>query len=212
MDLNSLSEERAIRTALGRVPLAELGLRFAARRKAMKLSIRALSERAMVSKTSIVNFEQGRSCRPGTLAKLLAATGLHFDRLIEPVELNPAAEPTVERQAEREWYDLERLSLDPLGGGQGESVAAKMQMLKNAFPEVGIIAGLVRLEAASERRTHPGKEWIFVLEGSARIEVGDRTFSLGPNDSLSFSGETPHRYGPDGGSSVLLLIMRLDGT
>ena len=55
------------------------------------VSIRELAERAMVSKSSIVSLEHGKSCRPSTLAKVCTAMNLHLERLIA----DPDQEPTV---------------------------------------------------------------------------------------------------------------------
>lgn len=36
-------------------------------------------------------------------------------------------------------------------------------------------------------------EWVVVLDGSARLEVGGRTVRLGPGDWLLLPSRTPHR-------------------
>src|ERR1700742_4924282 len=105
--------ERALREVIRTSPLEVLGERIRAHRVACGVSVRQLAARAMVSKTSIVSLEHGRSCLPATLAKVCAAMNLHVDRLREPA-IERQAEAAVMRSEDFRWYDLEATTAGPL--------------------------------------------------------------------------------------------------
>ncbi|KAF4410687.1 XRE family transcriptional regulator [Streptomyces sp. Ru87] len=56
-------------------------------------------------------------------------------------------------------------------------------------------------------RTHPGEEWIYVLEGRLRLTLGERVEFLGPGDAAHFDSLTPHRLAATGTEGVELLFV-----
>ncbi len=57
---------------------------------------------------------------------------------------------------------------------------------------------LVTMDDASEvfpRFSHPGSEFIHILEGQLEYRHGNQVYTMGPGDSLTFDGEVPH--GPE---------------
>ncbi len=57
---------------------------------------------------------------------------------------------------------------------------------------------LIKLDDASEifpDFSHPGTEFIYMLEGKLEYHHGEKTYMLAPGDSLTFSAEIPH--GPE---------------
>lgn len=57
---------------------------------------------------------------------------------------------------------------------------------------------LVTMDDASEvfpRFSHPGSEFIYILEGELEYRHGNQVYEMGPGDSLTFDGEVPH--GPE---------------
>ena len=57
---------------------------------------------------------------------------------------------------------------------------------------------LVTMDDASEvfpRFSHPGSEFIYILEGEIEYRHGNQVYTMGPGDSLTFEGEVPH--GPE---------------
>lgn len=56
--------------------------------------------------------------------------------------------------------------------------------------------------------THPGQEFIYLLEGRLEILLGDTYETLEPGDSLYFDSETPHALrGLDGQEAVFLDVI-----
>jgi transcriptional regulator with XRE-family HTH domain len=57
---------------------------------------------------------------------------------------------------------------------------------------------LITMDDASEmflRFSHPGSEFIYILEGELEYRHGNQVYPMGPGDSLTFDGEVPH--GPE---------------
>ena len=53
---------------------------------------------------------------------------------------------------------------------------------------------MVRLEALEEPEwsCHEGEEFIYVLDGTVSLRIGDDAFDLGPGDSAYYLSTTPH--------------------
>lgn len=213
-----------MREVLQTVPLDVLGQRVRLHRASMSLSIRDLASRAMVSKTSIVSLEQGKSCRPATLVKVCSAMGLHVERLLVPSEVAASSPPQVHRHVDDRWYDLDGLTSGPIEGvdrpltaeerakWHESGIVAQMLMFKNIPLGAGSLAGIIELSGRTETRSHPGSEFVFVVSGKARIEIGGDSFLLETGESAYIADGKEHSYGPDpaSGESVSLLAVRVN--
>jgi mannose-6-phosphate isomerase-like protein (cupin superfamily) len=189
--MDQLAAERAIKLALENVSLADLGARFRSQRLSMGLSIRRVAELAMVSKTSVVQFELGRSCRPSTLAKLLSGLGLHFDRLIRAdFHVDPIA-PVFQSSNDLKWVCLDDLLDSGLVAPGGQ---AMMAAFRSFPPDSGVLGGLIEVGEATESRSHSGSEWIFALRGRSRIVVDEAIHDLEEGDSLFLPSGMSHSY------------------
>jgi mannose-6-phosphate isomerase-like protein (cupin superfamily)/DNA-binding XRE family transcriptional regulator len=62
----------------------------------------------------------------------------------------------------------------------------------------------------SELMAHPGEEVAYVVEGQVAIEVGGKTFLLGPGDVLSFDCSVEHTYETVGDTPPRLLVIAVD--
>lgn len=202
-----LDSERHVSQALARVGLATIGANVQTHRLNMGLSIRNLAKRAMVSKSTIVALEQGRSCRPATLAKVCAAMGLHVERFLDPTAGGQAKE-LVHRRGGEEWFALDSLTSGPAS----ESEGARLVMFQNIPADAGFRAGLIELRDVTPVREHLGREFVYVLKGSALIEIDGRSFTLVAGESAFVPEGAPHAYGPAQGSAdpVQLLCVRVD--
>ncbi|HEY3780985.1 MAG TPA: XRE family transcriptional regulator [Fimbriimonadaceae bacterium] len=212
-----LDSERRLREILQEQPLAVVGLQIKAHRQRCQMTVRELAARAMVSKTSVVNLEHGRSCNPATLAKLCAALGLHLDRLGEPTRKTEA--PLVQRANQHLWYDLNDPAAEPLSA---HSLTAQqrsdlrtvdrnafMAMFRNVPPDSAILAGMIEVTLKTEDRQHPGSELLFVLEGAVKLDVQGKTFELGKGDCVYIPAASLHSYESATTAPVLLLVIRI---
>lgn len=192
---------------MSRIPLQELGLRVKRHRVAMKFSVRQLADLALVSKTSIMNLEQGKSCRPATLHKILSAMGLHLERVLTDLPASNGPEVRIHRREEERWFSLDALFDGPVEGKERalseeergallrSGSGALMTHFRNLAPDLGVWAGIIVVEGHSEPRSHPGVEWVFVLSGTALITVGDQAHRLERGESIYFACSELHAYG-----------------
>lgn len=200
-----------------------LGLRLRDKRRALKLTIRELAEKAWVSKTSIVNMEQGKSFRASTLIKVAGAMGLHVGRFLSDDDGPVSSGARPHYLSQNRWFSLENEGAGPVGDGvtlgpeerrrlMAERGEALMSMFSNVPLNAGLIAGLVELTANTSARSHPGHEFIYVLKGKLLVEISDERYELGPGESLYFEGASEHAYGPADGSElpVSVLMLRVD--
>lgn len=42
---------------------------------------------------------------------------------------------------------------------------------------------------------HEGYDWLYVLDGSLRLVLGDEDFTIQPGEAVEFSTRTPHLFG-----------------
>lgn len=60
--------------------------------------------------------------------------------------------------------------------------------------------------AEPERKTHPGHDWFYVLDGTVRLVLGGREHIVAAGEAASFSTMTPHCIVGVGGPADLLSI------
>ncbi|MHA7281325.1 helix-turn-helix domain-containing protein [Arthrobacter sp. MDT2-2] len=51
-------------------------------------------------------------------------------------------------------------------------------------------------------QVHEGYEWLYILNGSLRLVLGDNDFVLGPGEAAEFDTRTPHWFASANGRSV----------
>lgn len=199
----SLDSEKYLKQILAVVPHAVLGERVKALRINAGWSIRELANRALLSKTSIVSLEQGKSCRPVTLEKVCRALNLHVERLVGSPDDIP---PIVQDSTHLERYALDDLLHGPLAT---ELQPNMMLMFKNIPIDAGFIAGIVEVGASTDSRTHVGAEFGFVLEGSALLTIDGKELRVPTGSSFYIPSDVPHCYGKSGNLVTRILMFRL---
>lgn len=83
---------------------------------------------------------------------------------------------------------------------------------KSLAPEVKgrhMEALLVTLEEnpEGEMSIHDGEEFIYVLEGTVVVRIGDDTFELMPGDTVYYLSTTPHMIAAKSGSANILAVV-----
>ena len=91
---------------------------------------------------------------------------------------------------------------------RGSRVGHQYQLLghsgRNKIPVEPYIVTLTEKSEVFPLFQHPGVEFIYILEGEVIYRHGNRTYKMGPGDSLFFDSEAPH--GPE---ELLQLPVRL---
>jgi quercetin dioxygenase-like cupin family protein/DNA-binding XRE family transcriptional regulator len=165
-----------------------IGPKLHALRTAQRHSLQQLAVLSDVSAAAIHKIERtGMVPTITTLLKLGAALGVPVSYFVEEDEQPP--EPVHHTPADRRpgvYTPHTGLALAGISGSyrQFQTAAAV------ATVAPGASSGDKLLE-------HPGEELVHVLEGTLTFRVGDRTYPLGPGDSLHFGGQVPHQWGND---------------
>ncbi len=68
---------------------------------------------------------------------------------------------------------------------------------------------IVQLEEAPdiERSVHEGEEFIYVLDGSVSLDIGEDHFDLQPGDSAYYLSTTPHLIAAAAGKATILAVL-----
>lgn len=200
-----------------------LGDRLRRARTRQGRSIRDLADAAGLSKSSIVRLEQGGGTYPMTVVKVCAALGLHVARLRDS-ESAGDDKLAVHRVTDDRWYDLVDFGAGPLGNVDrpltaeerahfaAQGVHVPIVVLGSRLRDGQLLSNVVEVYGRSVTREHPGEEFVYVLDGTASITVGETTVTLAPGESLAFRSAEPHTYAPAEGSRlpVRLLMVRFD--
>jgi transcriptional regulator with XRE-family HTH domain len=217
-----LSREREAHELLKNVPASVIGARIRRARQRMGLSIRDLAAVAGVSKNSIVRIEQGGVSNVSTILKVSAAMGIHVATLAKPTGETQVM--ALHRHEDSRWFDLTDFGAGPLGGLDrplSEEERAKfvkdgtdtpLLILKSRLETGRLLSTVIELYHESERRSHAGEEFVYVLRGHALVHIGAQTVELTQGESVVFWSAEEHSYAPAEGSElpVQVLSVRLD--
>lgn len=170
---------RRKRQPMSMVVAGALGGRVRTFRKLRGLTLVELGEAVGVSHSFLSQVEHEKALPSvTTLAEIAKALD------VAPAELLGEAEPVdtlVVRAHEASPVDLH---------GDGRDVAAEARTASHRLAAFTIHGQLQQ----TERIGHPGEEFLYVLQGSVVIDVGDTEHRLGPGDSIVFDSSTPHVY------------------
>ena len=149
------------------------------------LTIKDLSSRTGIDAETLIRIESGKVVPAlGQLVKLGKALDMKMGYFISPGIDEPL---TVVRKHERRSVSRYGEAKSMLYGYSYESLAPdKANRLMEPF-----IVSLVPTQI-QEFSTHAGQEFIYVLEGEIKVQVGDRADSLKPGDAVYYDSNQPH--------------------
>ncbi len=149
------------------------------------LTIKDLSSRTGIETETLIRIESGKVVPAlGQLVKLGKALDMKMGYFISPGIDEPL---TVVRKHERRSVSRYGEAKSMLYGYSYESLAPdKANRLMEPF-----IVSLVPTQI-QEFSMHAGQEFIYVLEGEIKVQVGDRTDSLKPGDAVYYDSNQPH--------------------
>ena len=97
-----------------------------------------------------------------------------------------------------------RINLRPIAGGDGSTIVpltrrpGGIQAYKFVLP-----AG----DREPDLRTHEGYDWVYVLNGTLRLVLGEHNLILQPGEAAEFDTRTPHWFGSTGSGPVEFLSL-----
>jgi transcriptional regulator with XRE-family HTH domain len=174
--------------------LARVGLKLRALRQERSWRLEDLEERTGLSKAYLSRLESGeRQPSLGALLKVAQAYGVTFSSLFE--EEPEPKDCVVVRGTERPVRRGNGLFYTKLSEG---SWTFNLQPLRVVVP-----AG--REEGKLYR--HEGEQWLYVLSGRLRLEIGDGVSVLEPGDAAHFDAERPHKLSAVGEQDAEILLV-----
>jgi transcriptional regulator with XRE-family HTH domain len=157
-------------------------------RQSQGLKIADVARIADISQGMVSKIENAQvSTSLDTLSRLCDAIGLPMSKLFADFD-----RPDGGAQLIRAGEGMEVVRRGTDKGHTYHLLSYKQGPRKNFEPF------LITMDDASEvflRFSHPGSEFIYILEGEIEYRHGNQVYPMGPGDSLTFDGEVPH--GPE---------------
>ncbi|MER5771258.1 helix-turn-helix domain-containing protein [Streptomyces sp. NPDC001985] len=157
--------------------LSDVAPRLRDLRRLRGLTLESAAHRAGLSPAHLSRLETGR--RQPSLPMLLSLARIYGTAVSELL-----GEPAPERDPVIRAGSGEPSQADGWTYHQVGAPGRAMQSLRLVVP-YGAQGDLVR--------THPGEEWLYVLDGRLRLTLGETVHELGPGDSAHYDSLTPHR-------------------
>ena len=160
-------------------------------RTTLGLSLDELAARANLSPSTISRVETGkRTISLDVLVPLAAALQVDLEALLDVrTDDDVVIRPTPRSSGGHTTWLLHRPT--------GSTIAVK-----------------VRLEPTRrrpEQRVHPGRDWLYVLEGRVLLALGDREVTVESGEAAEFATMTPHALAAADGPAELVMIFDRDG-
>ncbi|MCW2542416.1 MAG: family transcriptional regulator [Frankiales bacterium] len=169
--------------------LTAVGPRLRSLRRARECTLAELSAETGISASTLSRLESGQR-RPNLelLLPLAKAFGVPLDEL---VGAPPTGDPRVHLRPIRR-HGVTLIPLTRRAGG--------VQAYKH-------IIAASRRTVTPNPKTHEGYEWLYVLNGSLRLVLGDQDLVLSPGEAAEFDTRVPHWFGSADRSPVELLSL-----
>ncbi|WP_370961469.1 helix-turn-helix domain-containing protein [Amycolatopsis sp. cg9] len=169
--------------------LAAVGPRLRALRRQRGGTLAGVSAETGISESTLSRLESGQ--RRPNLELLLPLSRVYDVPLDDLVGAPHTGDPRVHLHPVHRYG----MTFVPLTRRPGGVHAYKMLIPASGEP------------AEPTPQTHSGHEWLYVLNGTLRLVVGDRDLVLPPGEAAEFDTTAPHWLGSADGRAVELLIL-----
>ena len=178
----------------------DIGQRIKAIRQAKGLSLDELSKMTGFDVELLASIENCEvQPQLGTAIKLSKALDSAFGRLVSGVG--------------EKLYSITRKEEQKIvSRSTSQKGQRKAYTYRSLAPEVKgrhMESLIVQLEEAPdpERSVHDGEEFIYVLEGTVSLDIGEDHFDLEPGDSAYYLSTTPHLIAAASGQATILAVL-----
>ena len=201
-----LTDSSGLETTPARPGVKEsLGDRVRNAREMRGLTLQELCSRTGIDADTLKRVESNKMLPPlGELVKLGKALETKMGYFISPGEDKPLSIVRADQ----------RRSVSRHGGGRSEPYGYSYQSLApekaNRLMEPFIVTLLPT--DVEEMSTHDGQEFLFVLEGQMKAQVGDQIEYLGPGDALYYDSRQPHSVRCIGSGETKILAVLYTGS
>ena len=161
-------------------------------RTARGWSLDELARRSLIGPSTISRIETGgRRVALDQLVALAKALGVSVDELLDPADEDVVIRPVRDVVNGMTIWPLTR---QPDSSGRAVS---KMRIPASKQPLVG--------------QVHPGRDWFFVLSGTARLLLGEREVLVEAGHAAEFNTMTPHAIAGHAGAVEMIVIFDREG-
>jgi transcriptional regulator with XRE-family HTH domain len=164
--------------------LDAVGPRLRALRTRRNLTLNEVSASSGVSASTLSRLESGQ--RRPNLELLLPIAQLYGVPLDDLVGAPRTGDPRIHLRP----IEHAGMTAVPLTRRPGGVQAFKM-----------VLSGASR-DSEPNLQVHEGYEWMYILNGSLRLILGDNDFVVGPGEAVEFDTHTPHWFASADGRSV----------
>lgn len=188
-----------------------IGRRLRARRKALGWSTETLAKHAGIARYTVIRIEDGKPCKPETLAKVRIALHMFSDQLTRP--LPESRKFSVHRAADTKWtvskskaeYQRQLIEDDPAHvndeAERHRLGSLGFQPFFTAVLESELSGGMTGQAIMEFHRqswvdTHYGEEFVYCLRGKVKLSVDGDECVLDTGDAMTFDADQPHQYFP----------------
>ncbi|MGM7667562.1 helix-turn-helix domain-containing protein [Microbacterium sp. A93] len=170
--------------------LDAVGPRLKRLRLRRDITLTELAAETGVSASTLSRLEAG--LRRPTLEQLLPLARYHGVTLDSLVDAPRTADP--------------RVDLRPLDAGDG-SVVIPLTRRPGGIQAYKFVRPTGNDDVLPEPRTHEGHDWVYVLNGTLRLVLGDQDLRLTAGEAAEFDTRTPHWFGATSAGPVEYLSL-----
>lgn len=170
--------------------LNAVGPRLKRLRLRRDVTLADLAEQTGISASTLSRLEAG--LRRPTLEQLLPLARVHGVTLDELVDAPPTGDP--------------RVNLRPVASADGSTILP-LTRRPGGIQAYKFILPAGKDEQDPQLRTHDGYDWVYVLDGTLRLVLGEHDLILKPGEAAEFDTRTPHWFGATGAGPVEFLSL-----
>lgn len=170
--------------------LDAVGPRLKRLRQRRDITLTDLAKQTGISASTLSRLEAG--LRRPTLEQLLPLARAHGVTLDELVDAPPTGDP--------------RVHLRPIPCGDG-TVILPLTRRPGGIQAYKFVIPVGRDDDTPDVRTHEGFDWVYVLNGTLRLVLGEHDLLLKPGEVAEFDTRTPHWFGATSAGPVEVLSL-----
>ena len=170
--------------------LAAVGPRLRRLRQRREITLTDLAARTGISSSTLSRLEAG--LRRPTLEQPLPLARVYGATLDELVDAPPTGDP--------------RINLRPIPSEDG-SVVLPLTRRPGGIQAYKFVRPAGDDRVVPDLRTHEGYDWVYVLNGTLRLVLGEHDLRLAPGEAAEFDCRTPHWFGATSAGSVEYLSL-----
>jgi transcriptional regulator with XRE-family HTH domain len=154
------------------------------------VTLAGLAQETGISTSTLSRLESG--LRRPTLEQLLPLARAHGVSLDELVDAPPTGDP--------------RINLRPIPCGDGSTILP-LTRRPGGIQAYKFVLPTGSDDARPDLRTHEGYDWVYVLNGTLRLVLGEHDLILKPGEAAEFDTRTPHWFGATSAGPVEYLSL-----